>query len=285
MCLTEEGVEIVARSTVQHVLGKDAEGVFDLCRDPLSLVALVINDCKVGDPPDWWKNLPKSTPSLPSVPEPGRQPFYGTPGDGVIVQNVDGHNLYVAAGGKLFWFDQNNAPLREALLAQRRQRYGEVPFLVMEDGWIHAIEVNHWSDGSYHPGANMPADNTFLYEYGSAQQYVIKYQHPFAIGDPNEAVRLGGQNRAIMVPTSIADLQAYPPQWVQNDLLLFGTDPTVWHYAGSLGYRVPGVPTRDCLQVRWNRGITYMPASAWNYFPTHQTQQKWHAIILNHNIY
>ncbi len=199
--------------------------------------------------------------------------YQGYVPDGMIVQDTTGHNLYVGAGGRLFWFDQNNVGLREALLTQRRQRYGEIPFLVMADEDIHAVEVNRDSSGNYVPGAHMPADNTFLYQYGSSTQYVIKFQHPFAIGDTNEVTALGGADRAIMVPTSISDLQQYPAQWVQNDLLQFYGDPSVWHYAGSTGFRVPSVPTRDCLSARWHRGVTLMPSSAWNSFPTNPTQQ------------
>jgi hypothetical protein len=115
------------------------------------------------------------------------QPLYrGYVQDGMIVQNVSGSNLYSAAGGRLFWFDKNNAPLREGLLTQRRARYGEIPFLVMTDEDIHAVEVNRTNTGAYTPGSHMPADNTFLYEYGNPKQYVIKFQHPFAIGDTNE---------------------------------------------------------------------------------------------------
>jgi|GEM_PF-2887447 len=202
-----------------------------------------------------------------------QQLYHGYVPDGLIVQNTSGSNLYSAAGGRLFWFNQSNAALREALLTQRRERYGEVPFLVMADEEIHAVEVNRDSAGTYVPGAHMPADNTFLLEYGNPTQYVVKYQHPFAIGSTDEVTALGGANRAIMVPTSISDLSQYPAQWVQNDLLQFYGDPTVWHYAGDRGFRVPSVPTRDCLSVRHHRGVTLMPSSAWNVFPTHPTQQ------------
>lgn len=212
-----------------------------------------------------WLKIAELNPSNPPL-------IHSTAPDGVIIQSTD-NNLYVAAGGRLFWFDQNNARMLAAFRAQMQAKYGTTSYPLMVASEVHAVEVNRTSTGAYSPGSNMPADNTFMYEYGTTQQYVVKFEHPFAIGDTNEVIALGGQDRAVMVPPGLADLQTHPAQWVQNDLLLFGTDPSVWHYAGSQGFRVPGVPTRDCLQVRWNRGVTYMPASAWNYFPTHPTQQ------------
>ena len=192
--------------------------------------------------------------------------------DGYIIQSSDA-NLYVTAGGRLFRFDKNNAGMLNAFRAQMQQKYGSTVYLPMDAATVRTLEVNRTSAGVYSPGSNMPSDNTFMYEYGTTQQYVVKFQHPFSIGDTDELVALGGQNKAVVVPPGLGDLQTYPPQWVQNDLLRFWDDPTVWHYAGSQGFRVPGVPTRDCLQVRWNRGVTVMPASAWNYFPTHVSQQ------------
>ncbi|OHV61403.1 hypothetical protein BCD48_39750 [Pseudofrankia sp. BMG5.36] len=117
------------------------------------------------------------------------------------------------------------------------------------------------------PGANMPADNLFLREYDSGAQYVIKYGHPFPVGSAEEVIALGGQDKAIMVPRSIADLSQHAPQWVQGDQVRFWNDPAVWYYADS-GYRVPSVPTRDCLSVRHGgRGVTLLPASARALFP------------------
>lgn len=198
--------------------------------------------------------------------------YQGYVPDGFIIQSTENH-LYVAAGGRLFWLDKNNAGMLAAFRNQMQQRHGSTAYPVMDAADVHAVEVNRTSTGAYSPGRNMPADNTFMYEYGTTQQYVTKFQHPFAVGSPQEAVALGGQGRAVMVPPGLADLQAYPPQWVQNDLLLFGTDPAVWHFAGTQGFRVSNVPTRDCLSIRWNRGVTLMPASAWHYFPAHPTQQ------------
>jgi len=217
---------------------------------------------------------PLTTPHF--FPLSGGQPtganWSGYVPDGFIIQSTDS-NLYVAAGGRLFWFDKNNAGMLSAFRAQMQQKYGSTIYLPMDAAAVRALEVNRTSAGVYSPGSNMPADNTFMYEYGTTQQYVVKFQHPFPIGNTDELVALGGQNKAIVVPPGLGDLQTYPPQWVQNDLLRFWDGPTVWHYAGDKGFRVPGVPTRDCLQVRWNRGVTVMPASAWNYFPTHPTQQ------------
>jgi len=207
-----------------------------------------------------------------SPPPPSPMLYHGPVPDGMVVQSTNS-NLYVAAGGRLFRFDKNNAGMLSAFRAQMQQKYGSTIYLPMAAAEVHAVEVNRTSAGVYSPGTNMPADNTFMYEYGTTQQYVIKYQHPFAVGDSNEVIALGGQDKAIMVPPGLADLQAHPAQWVQDDLLRFGTDPSVWHYAGDKGFRVPGVPTRDCLMLQHNRGVTYMPASAWNYFPTHPTQQ------------
>jgi hypothetical protein len=191
---------------------------------------------------------------------------------GSLILSDDG-NLYVYAGGRLFWFDRSDAARLDAFKAQARRLTGSDAYIPLQHTAIHAIEVNRDNNGNYVPGAHMPADNTFLYQYGSTTQYVIKFQHPFAIGSTDEVTALGGADRAIMVPTSISDLQQYPAQWVQNDLLQFYGDPSVWHFAGDRGYRVPSVPTRDCLSVRWHRGVTLMPTSAWNSFPTHPTQQ------------
>lgn len=263
MCLAKEGVVAVSRTVLTEILGNKAQELYELCYNPMSLVDLVINDCKVGDPPDWQRYV--TPPAQPQ--DPPRQPYHGIVPDGMIVQSLNGHNLYVGAGTRLFWFDQNNAPLREALLVQRRQRFGEVPYLVMTDEDLHAVEVNRDNAGSYVRGAHMPADNTFLYEYGNSTQYIIKYQHPFPIGGAEELSALGGVNRAVMVPPSIGDLQSYSPQWINEDLLQFWGSPQVWHYAG-VGRAVGSVPTRDCLMVTRQRVVTLMPSSARSSFPT-----------------
>jgi hypothetical protein len=192
--------------------------------------------------------------------------------NGSIIHSDEGQ-LYILAGGRLFWFDQGDSAQLNAFKAQDRQLTGTDVYINLDHNAVHALEVNRDSNGIYVPGTHMPADNTFLYQYGSTQQYVVKYEHPFAIGSQTEVTALGGQDMAVMVPPGLTDLQTHPAHWVENDQLQFGTDPSVWHYTGSLGYRVPSVPTRDCLSVRWSRGVTLMPASAWNYFPTNPTQQ------------
>jgi Cutinase len=191
---------------------------------------------------------------------------------GSIIQSDEGH-LYEFAGGKLFWFDKNNASMLAALKDQARRLTGTDGYIPLHHVAVHTLEVNRTDTGAYSPGSHMPADNTVIYQYGGGQQFIVKYEHPFSISSMEEAVRLGVANQAVMVPPGLTDLQQHPAHWVQNDLLLFGTDPSVWHYAGDRGFRVPSIPTRDCLSVRWNRGVTLMPASAWNYFPTHPTQQ------------
>lgn len=193
-------------------------------------------------------------------------------GDGSIIESDEGH-LYVYVGGRLFWLDRNNAAELDAFESQSIRLTGTDLYIPLHHDLVHVLEVNRTDTGAYSPGNHMPADNTFLYEYGQTQQYVVKYERPFAIGSQAEVTALGGQDRAVMVPPGLTDLQSHPAHWVENDLLQLGADPSVWHYTGDRGYRVPSVPTRDCLSVRWNRGVTLMPAAAWNYFPTHPTQQ------------
>ncbi|HET9411266.1 MAG TPA: cutinase family protein, partial [Candidatus Saccharimonadales bacterium] len=61
--------------------------------------------------------------------------------DAMIVQSTEGH-LYVAAGGRLFWFDKNNAGMLAAFRNQMQQRYGSTAYPVMDAADVHAVEVN-----------------------------------------------------------------------------------------------------------------------------------------------
>jgi hypothetical protein len=190
--------------------------------------------------------------------------------DGSLVVSDEGH-LYVLAGQRLFWFNRADGRQLGSFQSQAVRLTGGSGFIPLHHDAVHAIEVNRNSAGQHVPGANMPNDNIFLYEYGTTRQYVIKFQHPFPIGGPDEVITLGGQDKAVMVPRSLGDLQQHPPQWVRDDLLRFYDSPTVWHFVDR-GFRVPGVPVRDCLMARWQRGVTLMPSSAWNSFPAHPTQ-------------
>ena len=106
--------------------------------------------------------------------------------DGFIIQSTDS-NLYVAAGGRLFWFDKNNTRMLNAFRAQMQAKYSTTTYPLMAAAEVHAIEVNRNASGGSSPGSNMPADNTFMYEYGTTQQYVIKYEHPEEFGLPASA--------------------------------------------------------------------------------------------------
>ena len=190
----------------------------------------------------------------------------GSVRDGALIQSDENH-LYVLAGGRLFWFDKNDVAQRDEFRAQARRLTGSDSYVRLYHDTVHALEVNRDPAGNLSPGSNMPADNVFLYEYGSGTQYVIKYVHPFPIGSPEEVIALGGQNKAIMVPKSIGQLGQHAPQWVDGDQIRFWNDPAVWYYSDR-GYRVPSVPTRDCLSVRHGgRGVTLLPASARALFP------------------
>ncbi|CAI7977267.1 conserved hypothetical protein [Frankia sp. Hr75.2] len=191
--------------------------------------------------------------------------------DGSLIQSDENH-LYVLAGNRLFWFDKNDTAQLEAFRKQAHDLAGSETYIPLHHDAVHALEVNRDPSGNPSPGSNMPADNIFLYEYSSGTQYEIKYGYPFAIGSPEEVIALGGQDKAVMVPKSIADLRRATPRWVLDDMMQFWGDPAVWHYVDQ-GFRVPSVPTRDCLAVRHNRMVTLLPASARALFPTHPTQQ------------
>lgn len=221
-----------------------------------------------------YARFPYAGTSLPATPSPPAPIFPSalpaSARSGQIVESSGGH-LYVLAGGRLFYFDRNNAAQLNAFRAQGIRLVGNDGYLRLQQSSVHLIEVNRDSSGNYAPGSHMPADHTWLYELGSLQQYVIRFQWPFPVGSSQEVIDLGGQDKAIMVPPSIADLRQAPLTWVQNDLLQFWGNPNIWHNVDR-GYYVPSVSIRDCLSNRWNRGVTLMPASAWNHFPTHPTQ-------------
>lgn len=180
----------------------------------------------------------------------------GTPPDGMIVENSTGSHWYVAAGGKLFWFDKNNASVREPLLTQRRQKYGEMTVSKMTNDQVHAIEVN-FPYARAHP----PGDNTFMYEVGAGQQYVMMYGYAFTVSSAQEVTYLNGVNRAIAVPPgSLASLQGVPD--VPNDVLLKSLpDPAYYHQVNGTAYWADNFTVINCVQVVKGGNIQPVPGS------------------------
>ena len=256
-CLLKAGLRTLTKAIGEKILGGELQKLLSLCYEPTAL-GFFLNDCKVGDPPNW------QSPAPPTAASDAPALFHGVPGDGNIVQSDDG-NVYVAAGGRLFWFDQTNPAVRDPLLAQREQGYGDKPFPLMSAADIHANEVNRAPTGTYSPGSHMPLGGTFLREVGNPTQYLVTGGRPFAIGSPAELLALGGQDQAVVVPPSVGDLQRAPAQWGSDGgLIQFWGGGTVYTAAGN---RVPSVDTRDCLQVTTGRGVTLLPGSAQSQFP------------------
>lgn len=132
--------------------------------------------------------------------------------DGYVVENPDaGNHHYVAAGGRLFWYDRNNAGLEADFIGQMNAKYGTTQPLKMRNADIHAIEANRDNSGNLAPGSHPPADNTFMYERGNSTQYIMQYSRASAISNIDELTFLGGVNRAVMVPAGgIAPFVATP---------------------------------------------------------------------------
>ncbi|HWZ65345.1 MAG TPA: hypothetical protein VNX65_00945, partial [Patescibacteria group bacterium] len=193
-----------------------------------------------------------------------RTPITTPPLDGQVIESTDG-NMYVAAGGSLFWFNRSNPGLLNSFMAQMSRWQGNTSVPLMNASDIHAIEVNRNDDTSHHPGNHMPADGTVLLEVGSNTQYMIRAGHPWPIGTPAELDATAGHNQAVRVPTSIGDLQTASPTGWPSGLIQFYGNPKVFTSGGDY---VPSVDTRDCLQVTTGQGVNLLPGSARSSFPT-----------------
>ncbi len=199
--------------------------------------------------------------------------YHGTPPDGMIVQSDDMNNWYVAFGGSLIWFDRSVAWVREDLLAERDRRFVWMNAPKMTYDQIHAIEYGYGGNRSH-----VPADNSFFYEAGNTQQYVVQYRYAFSIGSAEEASYLGGVNKAVMVPPGLSGRLAGVPD-IPNDVILKAvSNPTYYHMVNGAAYWANNFTVIDCIQtvkgghvqpVPWSLVLTLDNYGRINGQPTH----------------
>jgi hypothetical protein len=171
--------------------------------------------------------------------------FTGTPEDGRVVESADGANLYVAAGGSLFWLDKD-PNTRQVYNDQMQRKYGTRQPLRMSLSDIRAIE----GSPSVSP-RRTPVDNTFVHEPASATQYRVEYQRAFPVSNPNELAYLGGTGKAVMIPAgSIAMFAADPNHLptIGNGRLLKALEiPNHYEVESGNLYHADNMTVIDCL--------------------------------------
>lgn len=188
--------------------------------------------------------------------------------DGQIVENLDTNPRlrYVAAGGRLFWYDRFNATMEHAFIDQMKRKLGTNAQIVERYGEeIHSIETNYPSGATHRPN-----NNTFMYEYPGGTQYMIQYDYAFPLTSAEEVSYLGGVNKAIMVPPgSIAPLTARADAMpnIQNARALKALAiPDYYEVQDGRLYWLDNFTVLDCL-VRYKGGaVQQVPASLINTF-------------------
>lgn len=170
--------------------------------------------------------------------------FVGIPPDGMIVENENATHWYVSFGGSLIWFDRSDAAVRESLLAERDRRFGWMNTPRMLDDQIRTIEYGFGGNR-----VHVPADNSFFYEAGSLQQYVVQYRYAFGVGTAEEVAYLGGVDRAVMVPPGLASKLTGIPE-VPNDVILKAVDnPTYHHVVHGRLYAADNSTVIGCIET------------------------------------
>jgi len=184
--------------------------------------------------------------------------FHGTPPDGAVIENHDGGlHKYVAIGGSLVWIPP------ETIWGYVDQMHNKFPaghpfreIVWMHNDDIHALEYGYGGDRSH-----VPADNSFFYEAGGAQQYVIQYRYAFSIDSTDEVSYLGGVNKAVMVPPGLATRLAGTPD-VPNDVLLKSLpDPAYYHQVNGTAFWADNFTVIDCIRTVKGGGIQPVPST------------------------
>lgn len=183
--------------------------------------------------------------------------FRGAPPDGAVIENHDGGgHKYVAIGGSLVWIPP------ETIWGYVNQMHAKIPsgqfheIVWMHDADVHAIEYGYGGDRSH-----VPADNSFFYEAGSTQQYVVQYRHAFSVGSSDEAAYLDGVNRAVMVPPGLSGRLAGVPD-IPNDVILKAYNrPAYYHEVNGMALWADNFTVLDCIQVVKHGSIQPVPGN------------------------
>lgn len=174
--------------------------------------------------------------------------------DAQVVHNLDIPGVhYVAAGGRLFWYDSS---LHSAFVNQMHIKLGtNRQIRNMYNSEINLIEANRTNGGTFLARSHMPPDNTFLYEWREiepekAPQYVLQYSYAFEITS-GEVAFLNGTNKATMIPPGniqywLASYNAMPDIG-PGRLLKSATSPDFYEVQGGYLYHANNMTVVDCL--------------------------------------
>jgi hypothetical protein len=183
--------------------------------------------------------------------------FHGTPPDGAVIENhEDGGHKYVAIGGALALIPP------ETIWGYVEQMHARIPSgQFHEIVWMHSNDIHNIEYGFGGDRSHVPADNSFFYENGSTQQYVIQYRYAFSVGTAEELSSLGGTNRAIMVPPGLHARLAGVPE-IPNDAILKAiSNPTYYHIVNGTAYWANNFTVIDCIQTVKNGRLQPVPWS------------------------
>ena len=158
--------------------------------------------------------------------------------------NDGGGHKYVAVGGALVWIPP------ETIWGYVEQMHGRIPSgQFHEIVWMHNADIHNIEYGYGGERSHVPADNSFFYEAGSSQQYVIQYRYAFSVGTAEEVGYLGGTNRAVMVPQGLHSRLAGVPDIPNDTVLKAINNTTYYHMVNGVAYWANNSTVIGCIQT------------------------------------